>query len=57
MKCQVDLGEECLLLFSVDMQREIEEGKSPAIQISDRSWNDESSGVSINMKPPTGVCF
>ena len=57
MKGQVDLGEEFLLLFSVDMQREIEEGKSPAIQISDRIWNDESSGVSFKMEPPTGICF
>jgi hypothetical protein len=31
------------------MQKAILEGKSPAIQISDRSWNDESSGVRITM--------
>ena len=37
---------------SVNMRKAIEEGKSPAIQISERRWNDESSGLTINMAAP-----
>ena len=41
----------------VSMQEAIEEGMSPAIQFSDRSWNDESSGISITMETPAEVCI
>jgi hypothetical protein len=36
----------------VSMVQAIVDGKSPAIQISDRAWNDESSGATITMPAP-----
>ena len=39
----------------VPMPMEIRQGKSPAIRIFERSWNDESTAVDITMKSPTGV--
>ena len=44
-------------VFIVSIEKEIKEGKSPAIRVSERKWNDESSGISINMENPVQVCF
>ena len=40
---------------SVSMKKAIEEGKSPGIRISGRTWNDESSGTIIEMDSPAEV--
>ena len=37
----------CICIES--LEKAIGEGLSPAIQFSDRRWNDESSGISITM--------
>ena len=42
-------------VFLVYMPKEIEQGKSPAIRIFERNWNDESTAAEIKMKSPTGV--
>ena len=39
------------------MKKEIKEGKSPAIHYSERTWNDKSKGIIINMKAPPKVYF
>ena len=43
----------CICIES--LEKAIGEGLSPAIQFSDRRWNDESSGITIRMKTPTEV--
>ena len=43
-------------IFSlVSMPKEIDQGKSPAIRVFERTWNDESTAVEITMKSPTEV--
>ena len=44
-------------LFLVNMPRAIEKGKLPGIQILDRSWNDDSNGVTIIFETPLKVRF
>ena len=45
-----------LFLFRlVSAQKAIDEGKTPAIQIADRDWNDVSTATKIEMQPPTKV--
>ena len=39
----------------VSAQKAIDEGKTPAIQIADRDWNDVSTATRIKMEPPTKV--
>ena len=39
----------------VSMPKEIDQGKSPAIRVFERTWNDESTALEITMKSPTEV--
>ena len=41
----------------VPMKNAIRDGKSPAIQYMDRTWNDKSSGTSITMDTTTKVTY
>ena len=51
VRTQIDTAD-VVLGCLVSMIQAIVDGKSPAIQISDRAWNDESSGASITMPAP-----
>ena len=42
-------------LFSVSAKKAISEGRTPAIVISGRAWNDVSSGASLQMEAPVEV--
>ena len=42
-------------LCLVSAQKAIGEGKTPAIQIADRDWNDVSTATKIKMEPPIKV--
>ena len=48
VRMQIDTAD-VVLMCLVSMVQAIVDGKSPAIQISDRAWNDESSGASITI--------
>ena len=43
------------ICFSVSAQKAIEEGKTPAIQIAARDWNDVSRATKIELDAPIKV--